>query len=152
VQAGYTLVELVVVMAVTGVLAAYMAPRFWNAQSFSDRSYADELGAALRAAQKAAVITGCPARLALTATTYAAVQQAASGNACNPADASWSMPIESADGSVIAGTAPTNESVAPVGTFQFDDQGRLTSSPGTTITVGTHTITIVAGTGLVQVN
>jgi hypothetical protein len=35
--------------------------------------------------------------------------------------------------------------------FQFDTQGRLSSSPSTIITVGTHTLTIVAGTGLVQV-
>ena len=46
---GYTLIELVVVMAVAGVLAAYIAPRFWNQQSFSDRGYVDELAAALRA-------------------------------------------------------------------------------------------------------
>lgn len=150
--AGYTLVELVVVMAVASVLAAYIAPRFWNPQSFSDRSYADELGAALRAAQKAAVTSGCPAQLNITATGYSATQQAPLGNACNPADTSWSTPVESADGSAIADSAPVGESANPTGTFEFDDQGRLASSPGTTITVGTHTITIVAGTGLVQVN
>lgn len=61
-SAGYTLVELVVVMATAGVLAAFVAPRFWTQQTFSDRGYADELAAALRLAQKAAVITGCPAR------------------------------------------------------------------------------------------
>jgi MSHA pilin protein MshC len=150
--AGYTLIELVVVMAVAGVLAAYIAPRFWNQQSYSDRSWADELGGALRATQKAAVITGCPAQLTLTATSYAAAQQAAAGNTCNPADTSWSTPIESADGSAVADSAPANESVSPTGIFRFDDQGRLASSPATTITVGTHTITIVAGTGLVEVN
>lgn len=139
-------------MAVAGVLAAYIAPRFWSSQSFSDRSWADELGAALRATQKAAVTSGCPAQLTLTATRYAAAQQAALGNACNPADSSWSTPVESADGSPIADSAPAGESASPTGMFQFDDQGRLVSSPGTTITVGTHTITIVAGTGLVEVN
>ena len=39
----------------------------------------------------------------------------------------------------------------PAGIYEFDDQGRLISSPGTTITVGARSITIVAGTGLVQV-
>jgi hypothetical protein len=38
-----------------------------------------------------------------------------------------------------------------VGVFQFDTQGRLTSSPGTTVTVGARTITIDAATGFVQV-
>jgi MSHA pilin protein MshC len=149
---GYTVVELVVVMAVTGILAAYIAPRFWNQQTFSDRGYADELAAALRATQKAAVITGCPAQLTLTASSYAAAQQAAANNTCVPTDNTWSTPLLGPDGSAIADSAPASTTVSPAGAYQFDDQGRLASSPGTTITVGTHTITIVAGTGLVQVN
>lgn len=148
---GYTLIELVVVMAVAGILAAYIAPRLWNQQSFSDRGYADELAAALRATQKAAVITGCPAQLTLTASSYAAAQQAALGNTCDPADGSWSTPLLGADGSRIQDSAPANTTVSSTGAFLFDTQGRLSSSPGTTITVGTHTISIAAGTGLVQV-
>jgi MSHA pilin protein MshC len=148
---GYTLIELVVVMAVAGVLAAYIAPRFWNQQTFSDRGYVDELAAALRAAQKAAVITGCTAEVSLSPNSYSAAQQAASGNACNPADTTWSTPLLSADGSPIADTAPATTTASPTGSYQFDTQGRLSSGPATTITVGTHTITIVAGTGLVQV-
>lgn len=148
---GYTLVELVVVMAVAGVLAAYIAPRFWNQQTFSDRGYVDELAAALRSTQKAAVITGCPARLSLASNSYAATQQAASGNACNLADTSWPTPLLGADGSPVQDSAPANTTASPTGTFQFDTQGRLSSSPASTITVGTHTITIDAGSGLVQV-
>ena len=148
---GFSLVELVVVMSIAGVLAAYVAPRFWNQQAFSDRGYADELAAALRSTQKAAVITGCPARLTVTANSYAAAQQAASGNTCNPADTTWSTPLLGADGSAIQDSAPANTSASPAGVYQFDTQGRLSGGPGTTITVGTHTITIVAGTGLVQV-
>src|SRR5271165_1683759 len=148
---GYTLVELVVVLMVAGVMAAYVAPRFWNQQTFSDRGYADELAAALRATQKAAVITGCPAQLTLGPNSYAAAQQAASGNACNPGDTTWPTPVLGADGSAIADTAPANTTASPTGVFQFDTQGRLTSSPAPTISVGAHTITIVSGTGLVQV-
>ncbi len=148
---GYTLVELVVVMTVAGILAVYIAPRFWNQQSFSDRGYADELASALRATQKAAVISGCPAQLTLQAGSYSAAQQAASGNTCNPADTSWSTPLIGADGSPLADSAPASTYASPIGSFQFDTQGRLTSSPGTTITVGTHTITLDPGTGLIQV-
>jgi prepilin-type N-terminal cleavage/methylation domain-containing protein len=147
---GYTLIELVVVMTVASILAAYIAPRFWTQQTFSDRGYVDELAAALRSTQKAAVITGCPAELSLSASSYVATQQAASGNACNPSDSTWPTPVLSADGSAITDTAPANTTASPTGVFQFDTQGRLSAGP-TTITVGTHTITIVAGTGLVQV-
>lgn len=148
---GYTLVELVVVMTVAGILAAYIAPRLWNQQTFSDRGYADELAAALRVTQKAAVTSGCPARLVLTANSYSASQQAASGNACNAADTSWSTPLLGADGSAIQDSAPSGTTASPTGTFQFDDQGRLAADPGTTLTVGTHLITLVPGTGLIQV-
>ena len=150
-QRGFTLVELVVVITIASVLAAYVAPRFWSQQAFSDRGYVDELAAALRSTQKAAVITGCPAQLTLTANSYVAAQQAASGNTCNLSDVTWPTPVLSADGTVVQDTAPTNTTAAPTGVFQFDTQGRLSSSPGVTITVGTHTITIVAATGLVQV-
>jgi prepilin-type N-terminal cleavage/methylation domain-containing protein len=148
---GFTLIELVTVITILGVLAAYVAPRFWSQQTFSDRGYVDELAAALRSTQKAAVISGCPARLTLAASSYVATQQAASGNACNLSDNTWPTPILSADGSAIQDTAPANTTAAPTGVFQFDTQGRLSSSPASTITVGTHTLTIVAGTGLVQV-
>lgn len=148
---GYTLVELVVVMTVAGALAATMGPKFFTQTTFTDRGYADELAAALRAAQKAAVITGCSSRLTLTATTDVAAQQAASGNACNSTDTTWTTPVLDPVGVTVAGNASGTTTASPVGTYYFDDQGRLSSSPATTITVGTHTITIVAGTGLVQV-
>ena len=150
-EGGYTLVELVVVITITGILSAYIAPRFWTQQSFSDRGYVDELAAALRSTQRAAVITGCAAQLTLSTSSYVARQQAPSGNACNASDTTWSTPLLGADGSAIQNTAPANTTASPIGVYLFDTQGRLSSSPATTVTVGTHTITILAGTGLVQV-
>ncbi len=149
--AGYTLVELIVVISILGILAATMGPRFFDQSAFSQRGYADEIAAALRFAQKAAVISGCPARITLTASGYAGAQQAASGNACNPADTTWTTPLLGADGDAIAGSAPSGTSAAPTGTFQFDAQGRLSSSPGSTLSVGARSISIDAGSGFVQV-
>ena len=151
-RGGNTLVEMVVVMAVAGILAAYIAPRFWSQPTFSDRGYADELAAALRSTQKAAVASGCGAQLKVSANAYAASQQAASGNACNGADTSWSTPLLGPDGSAVQDSAPSGTTASPTGTFQFDAQGRLTADPGTTLTVGTHAITLVPGTGLIQVH
>jgi MSHA pilin protein MshC len=148
---GYTLIELVIVLVVIGVLAAVAGPRFFTQQTFSERGYADELGAALRATQKAAVITGCPARLSLSASGYSATQQAASGNACNPADTTWPTSIVGPDGAAVQGSSPASLTASPTGVFQFDSRGRLSSSPATTISVGARSITIVAGTGFIQV-
>lgn len=148
---GFTLVELVIVMTVIGILAVTLGPRFFTQSVFSQRGYADELASALRFAQKAAVSSQCPTRLILTATTYVAVQQAAAGNSCDSSDNSWSMPVLGADGAAIQGSAPANTTVSPIGTYQFDDQGRLIGNSGTTLTIGARTITIVPGTGFVQV-
>ncbi|MBS0399259.1 MAG: type II secretion system protein [Proteobacteria bacterium] len=148
---GYTLIELIVVISILGILSATLGPRLFDQSAFSQRGYADELAAALRFARKAAVITGCPARIVLSANAYAGSQQAPSGNACNPLDASWSTPLLGPDGTAIAGSAPSGITTTPAGTFQFDAQGRLSASPGTTLTVGARTLTLDAGTGFVQV-
>ena len=148
---GYTLLELVVVMTVAGILAAVVGPKFFSQQTFSERGYADEVAAALRLTQKTAVISGCAARLTLTSTTYVATQQAAAGNACNATDTSWSTPVVGIDGVPLQGSAPSSTTASPTGVYQFDTQGRLASSPGTTLTVGARTVTIDSGTGLVQV-
>ena len=148
---GFTLVELAVVITILGILSASIGPRFFTQSVFSQRSYADELAAALRQAQKAAVISGCHARLTLSAAAYVATQQAAAGNACNPSDVTWSTPLLGADGAAIANSAPASTTAAPTGVYEFDGQGRLAASPGTTVTVGARSITIDANTGFVQV-
>jgi MSHA pilin protein MshC len=148
---GFTLIELVIVMTVIGILAVTLGPRFFTQSVFSQRGYADELSAALRAVQKTAVSSGCSVRLTLTATTYMATQQAASGNSCNTSDTSWVTPVLGGDGAAIQGSAPANTTASPTGTYQFDDQGVFSGSSGNTITIGARIITIVPGTGYVQV-
>lgn len=148
---GYTLVDLIVVISILGILSATLGPRLFDQSAFSQRGYADELAAALRFAQKAAVISGCPARITLSASGYAGAQQAASSNACNTADSTWSTPLLGPDGAAIAGTGPTGAGVSPTGVFQFDAQGRLSASPATSITVGARMLSIDAGSGFVQV-
>lgn len=148
---GYTLVELVIVLTVLGILSATIGPRFFTQSIFSQRAYADELASALRQTQKAAIISNCHARLTLSASSYVANQQTASGNACNPADATWATPLLSADGSAVANSAPANTTASPTGVYDFDTQGRLSSSPGTTVTIGARSITIDSNTGFVQV-
>ena len=65
---GYTLIELIIVISILGILAATMGPRFFDQSVFSQRGYADEnRRGRLRFTQKAAVITGCPARITLSA-------------------------------------------------------------------------------------
>jgi MSHA pilin protein MshC len=149
---GFTLIELVTVIVIGAILAAVAGPRFFTQTGYSQRGYTEELGAALRLAQKTAVASDCPAQLTLTASTYAVAQQAASGNTCNPSDTTWSTAVVGMDGQAISGTAPAGITVSPTGVFVFNGSGALSSSPATSLTVGTDTITLDATTGYVQVN
>jgi len=53
--AGYTLVELITVMIIVGIMAVFVAPRFFDANVFKSRGFADQVQATLRYAQKTAI-------------------------------------------------------------------------------------------------
>jgi MSHA pilin protein MshC len=54
-QRGFTLVELIMVMVIVGILAAVVAPRFFDNNVFQERGAADQIRAALRYGQKVAI-------------------------------------------------------------------------------------------------
>jgi len=148
---GYTLIELVLVIVIAGILAAVGAPHFFDQATFAQRGYADELAGAFRMAQKAAVASDCPAEVVVAAGAYAVKQQAASGNTCNPSDATWSTAVIGPDGQTVQNSAPNGVVASPAGTWVYNGAGALSTAPATSITVGTHTLSLDATTGYVQV-
>lgn len=148
-ESGFTLVELIVVIVVLAVLGSIAAPRFFDATAFSERGYYEELGAALRFAQSAAVATGCPVRFTVTAAAYSAEQQQPLNGRCDPADAGWGQPVRLADGSQVAGVAPTGVSASPAVSIVFYPVGATGLAADQTLSVGPYSLTVEAGTGYV---
>lgn len=147
---GFTLVELVVVIVILGIIAAFAAPRFFDNQTFTSRGYYEELAAALKYSQKLAVASGCPVRVAVTAGGYDARQQATLAGSCNPADSSYPTAVRLADGQALTGTAPSGVTASPAVTLTFDALGRANLGGDQAIAVGSFVMTVRAGSGFVE--
>ena len=149
--AGFTLVELVIVIVIVGVLSVFAVPRFFGNNVFRERGYYEELTGAVRLSQKAAVATGCPVRFVLSATTYEARQQSASGGRCDTSSASWDVPLMLGDGESLDGSAPAGVTAAPATTLVFLPSGATNLGANLTVTVGSTSFVIHAGSGYVDV-
>ena len=68
-QRGFTLIELVMVIVIVGILAVFVAPRFFDANLFKARGFADQVQATLRYAQKEAIAQRRFVCVSFTATT-----------------------------------------------------------------------------------
>ena len=145
-HAGFTLLELIVIIAVIGILALVATVRFAGMQGFDSRGFYDNAAAVVRLAQKTAVawrrsVFVCVTTAQVTAGTNADCSAPVTNPATNAAAAS---------------TAPTGVTLNTV-SFSFDSLGR--ASADTTITFTStipgdppRSIVITAATGHVTIN
>jgi MSHA pilin protein MshC len=146
IQAGFTLVELVITIVIMGILASVAAPRFFERDAFDERGYYEDTLAALRYAQKLAVATGCEVQVSITAGSYTLKQRettCASGaftrNVFNPGN----------PGNAYTKATPSGLTLTP-NTLTFNGLGQASDASITlTGSSDTRTITVVGETGFV---
>lgn len=154
-QSGFTLTELILVMIITGILAATAAPKFIDSQIFESRGFYEEVLASLRYAQKMAVGTGCQIQVSVTTLgtgTYS-LQRETNAGGCDSGIFGVAL-INPRTNTVYPTTAPNGAAITNVVGFPitFDRLGRAITFGATvtaTLDVGDRTITVWAETGLV---
>ncbi len=150
-RAGYTMIELVLVVALLGLISAIGAPRFFARNDIDERLFASEVTAALRQARRVAVASGCAVEVRFGAGSLRLAQQ----TGC--AGGSFDAPVvDPADGSpAYERTPPSYTSLASdVDPLRFDALGRALDAGGTVrdanVSVGALVVTVVGATGLVR--
>lgn len=159
---GFTMVELVMVMVIAGILAAVAMPRFFDADVFRSRGFADQVQASLRYAQKVAIAQRRFVCAAFTANSVTLT---------TGTTAACGTPLQSPEGDpsyVINAPASTTFAAVPAA-FSFDCLGRpramgnaaatcvagnvvdvLAAAQVISVTGATNAITIQAETGYVH--
>lgn len=153
-QTGFSIVELIIVMIVGGILAAYAVPNLTAALGSREDAWHDALQGALRFAQKGAV-----ARRRLACVTITSTTVTISSASANPASSCTTVINGPGGNSNFATAANSSEStaVSPAGTIYFQPDGRVTTdgagttSSSFTITIpGESVINVYGDTGYVE--
>jgi len=139
------MVELIVIMVIGGILAAYAVPKMTAAINMRQDTWRDEIVSALRYAQKGAV-----ARRRLTCVTITTTTVSITAAAANPA-VTCTAAMAGLDGNAVFATAAHSDAataVAPSGTIYFQPDGRVTTD-GAGATAANRTITMLGASNVV---
>ncbi len=171
-SAGFTVVELALVIAILAILGAIAVPKMFEVREYQDDFYLQDAVSAIRYAQKLAVSSRCPTVVSINAQTLL-VQQ----TALLPDDANCDIagnltpiphPLPGGDAGYVPALTSPDLSVTSIrslgvnsGTLVFDRLGRarpnIAYDPNDmTVTINTstapRTITVTGEGGLIQLN
>jgi MSHA pilin protein MshC len=141
-QTGFTLVELVVVIIITGILAIAVVPRLLDRKTFEARGYYDQALSMTRYAQKIAVAQRRNIFVNVSGNTMCLTYDVADAT-CAFAVADARNVKNPADQSRFSKTAPAGVTLAPAG-FPFSFSGLGKPTPDSAVSLG------VTGDGVVR--
>ena len=143
--AGFTIIELVVVLLIVGVLAVTAVPSLLGKGVFDSRGFSDQISAALRFAQKAAISERravCAAFGTNSLTLTIAPNAGSAVCTTNLTGPSGAAPYSVSSATVAFTSVPTN--------FQFNALGQANVGQTISVTGATGSITIEPDTGYVH--
>jgi MSHA pilin protein MshC len=128
VQSGFTLIELVMVLVVTAVLAAVAAPSFNSISGFNARGFHDQTLAYLRYAQKTAVAQRRTVCVSFTGSAVTLAIASAAGTS-NCATAGVLVGPQGESPVVLNAKTGVSYTAIPIG-FNFDSLGQPITAAG----------------------
>jgi MSHA pilin protein MshC len=147
-QAGFTVLELVVVMVVIGILAVVVLPRLSLFDGFDQLGYRDRVRATLEYARKSAVAQRRNVQVTLAAgsVTVLIASDTPEGAAATTYDRNLVLPGSNSH----TFTAPAGVTLAPPAVLVFDALGRPSAGGSFSITGSGEPIVVEAVTGYVH--
>lgn len=155
-ESGFSLIELITVIAILGVLAAMVGPRFAARDVFDERVFHDDVQQAIRFAQARAVGSGCMTRIVFSTSGFTLEQ-----DDCNSSNGFNSQAVINPDGLSASYTQMQAPSAGvaysySVNPLVFDAQGRARNSSlavlasAAQISIGSRIIRVEGSTGYVH--
>lgn len=145
---GFTLIELITVLVIAAILAAFVGTRAFQTSEFYERGFYEEALAAARYAHKLAVNSGCEVQFSVASSSYTLTQRAT-----NCTTGGFTLPVVSPgtktdfSGTVPSGVSPFTMTSNPV---VFKASGATSDGTNRTVTVGARSFVIHGGSGFVK--